>query len=145
MTDEPIEVIEARADALYAAQEQLLESLVDLRRSRQISQETVAIRMGVSQPTVSAFERYDANPTLSTIRRYALAVGARLNLEVIPDYEGEAKAARADEPKPLDVVALDSPWFVFDVKATTTVPMSHWAEVARVRTDAGSNWSAALK
>jgi transcriptional regulator with XRE-family HTH domain len=41
--------------------------------------------MGVSQPTVAGFERYDANPTLSTLRRYALAIGARLETRVIDD------------------------------------------------------------
>lgn len=41
--------------------------------------------MGVSQPTVAGFERYDANPRLSTVRRYTLAVGARLCTTVIDD------------------------------------------------------------
>ncbi len=48
-----------------------------LRKKHHLTQADVAERMGVSQPTVAEFERYDANPTLSAIRRYALAVGAR--------------------------------------------------------------------
>ncbi|WP_192807309.1 hypothetical protein [Leifsonia xyli] len=35
-----------------------------------------------SQPTVAAFERYEANPTLSTIRHYALAIGAGIKHHV---------------------------------------------------------------
>ncbi|GAA1490492.1 hypothetical protein GCM10009626_32380 [Brachybacterium sacelli] len=41
--------------------------------------------MGVSQPTVAAFEHYDSNPTLATIQRYAMAVDAVLHTRVIDD------------------------------------------------------------
>ncbi|UIP57673.1 hypothetical protein DSM26151_05380 [Agromyces marinus] len=50
-----------------------------MRKRHRLTQETIAERMGVSQPTVAAFERYDANPTLATVRRYALAVGASID------------------------------------------------------------------
>ena len=73
-SDDEMRNIEARADALIASDSQLLEKLVALRRRHGLSQSDVAMRMGVSQPTVSAFEKYDSNPRLSTIRRYALAV-----------------------------------------------------------------------
>ncbi|WP_425955321.1 helix-turn-helix domain-containing protein [Xylanimonas sp. McL0601] len=77
--------LEARADSLIEAHEQLLDSLVALRKKHNLTQSEVADRMGVSQPTIAAFERDDANPTLATIRRYAHAVGARLRDEVIDD------------------------------------------------------------
>lgn len=79
------ETIAARSDSLVDDHDRLLRGLVEHRREHHLSQETVAERMGVSQPTVAAFERYDANPTLSTIRRYALAVGVRLRTEVTDD------------------------------------------------------------
>ena len=41
--------------------------------------------MGVSQPTVAAFERYDANPTVSSIIRYAMAVDALIDIKVVDD------------------------------------------------------------
>ena len=56
-----------RADLLVDARDRLLEDLVSLRKEHKLSQQTVAERVGVSQPTVAAFERYDANPTVSTI------------------------------------------------------------------------------
>ncbi|WP_253259637.1 helix-turn-helix transcriptional regulator [Subtercola boreus] len=62
-----------------------MRDLIGLRKKHDLSQETVAGRMGVSQPTVAAFERYDSNPTLSSIRRYALAVGARIRHSVDDD------------------------------------------------------------
>ena len=85
MTDESIDVIERRADSLIENHERLLADLVRHRKKHNLTQATVAERMGVSQPTVSEFERYDANPTLSTIRRYALAVGVRLVDRVVDD------------------------------------------------------------
>lgn len=70
------------ADDLVESHDRLLKSLIALRKSHRLTQEAVAERMSVSQPTVAAFERYDANPTLSTIRRYALAVGASIEHKV---------------------------------------------------------------
>lgn len=84
MTDE-IAAIEARAEALVESHDKLLADLIALRTKHHLSQLDVAIRMGVTQPTVSAFEKYDANPRLSTIRRYALAVNALIDHEVIDD------------------------------------------------------------
>lgn len=57
---------------------QLKIDLVQAREDRGMSQQDVADRLGVTQATVSAFERYDNDPKLSTIRRYALAVGAQV-------------------------------------------------------------------
>lgn len=77
--------LERRADLLVDAKDRLLEDLVSLRREHKLSQQTVAERMGVSQPTVAAFERYDANPTVSSIIRYAMAVDALLDIKVVDD------------------------------------------------------------
>ncbi|CAN5332853.1 hypothetical protein BH10PLA2_BH10PLA2_01690 [soil metagenome] len=76
--DPQLAAIEARADALIQSDNELLRSLIALRDHHRLSQSDVARRMGVTQPTVAAFERYDANPTLATIRRYALAVDAKV-------------------------------------------------------------------
>lgn len=83
--DEEFSRIEARADSLVDAHEELMRDLVVMRHKHGLSQREVAERMNVSQPTVAAFERYDSNPTLATIRRYALAVGARIQNSVIDD------------------------------------------------------------
>lgn len=77
--------LEELADSLVESDDQLLEKLVKLRKDHGLTQSDVAERMGVSQPTVAAFERYDANPTLSTIRRYALAVGGSVR-HAVDDY-----------------------------------------------------------
>ena len=85
MTSVSDESLERRADLLVDARDRLLEGLVRLRREHKLSQQTVAERMGVSQPTVAAFERYDANPTVSSIIRYAMAVNALLDIKVVDD------------------------------------------------------------
>ncbi|MEV7012802.1 helix-turn-helix transcriptional regulator [Streptosporangium sp. NPDC051022] len=54
----------------------LIRSLVRLRRARGLTQAQVAERMSRSQPAISDFERLGGDPHLSTIRRYALAIGA---------------------------------------------------------------------
>ena len=78
MTSVSDESLERRADLLVDARDRLLEGLVRLRKEHKLSQQTVAERMGVSQPTVAAFERYDANPTVSSIIRYAMAATVRV-------------------------------------------------------------------
>lgn len=83
--DVDIEVLVRRATRLADDHRQFMRQLIDARRSAKLSQAQVAERMGVSQPAVSKFERYDANPTLDTIRRYALAVGVGLRSSVLYD------------------------------------------------------------
>ena len=65
-----------RARALVEADRALLRSLVEVRRSRGLTQKQVAERLGISQASVASFERYDNDPKLSTVRRYAHAVEA---------------------------------------------------------------------
>lgn len=83
--------LEVRALKLVRADSDFIDDLINLRLKNGISQETVAARMGVSQPSIAAFEREDANPTLSTIRRYALAVGAHISYEVTDSFESRSK------------------------------------------------------
>jgi transcriptional regulator with XRE-family HTH domain len=77
LTDE-----EQNALALARAELQMLSDLVALRRSKGYSQQDVADAIGRDKSSISRFERLDADPRLSTIRRYARAVGAIVNYEV---------------------------------------------------------------
>lgn len=60
-------------------------------RSRRIALELthaeVAERMGSSVRFVENFERYDSNPTMRDIQRYANAVDSFIKLSVNPDDE----------------------------------------------------------
>lgn len=75
------ELIEAAA-ALADADERLLYQLIEARRTSGMSQKDVARALGISKAAVAAFERYDSDPHLSMVRRYALAVGAHIAHEV---------------------------------------------------------------
>lgn len=66
--------------------DELLEALVVLRRTKKLTQDQVAERMGRSKTAVSNFERLGADPHLSTIRRYAAAIGALISTGV-EDYD----------------------------------------------------------
>lgn len=72
-------------DDATAGDMDLLQRLVQVRRDQGLTQRDVARRMGRSQPNVSAFERIGGDPHLSTIRRYAAAVGARVRWQVVVD------------------------------------------------------------
>jgi predicted transcriptional regulator len=56
----------------------LLAELVMHRRSAGLSQTEVAARMGTSQSSVARLEAGQADVRLSTLERYAAAVGSRL-------------------------------------------------------------------
>jgi len=98
-------------------QHRIVDSLVGLRHSFGLSQSEVARRMGVRQPTVSGFETEGSDPRLSTLQRYARAVGARLRLGVevprtcdwvssstIAYHDGDATGTDAAEVHRGDVV-----------------------------------------
>lgn len=84
------EALSQRADWLLRAKGELLEGLVSLRKRHHLTQHDVAERMNVSQPTVAAFEHYDANPTLGSVIRYAMAVEATLQIAVSDDCGQES-------------------------------------------------------
>ncbi len=72
----------------------LIETLVRLRRARGLTQAQVAERMNRSQPAVSDFERLGGDPHLSTVRRYALAIGVDITHTVhVPDAPPAETAA----------------------------------------------------
>lgn len=58
--------------------EALLDTLVSERRRLGVSQTELAARMGTSQSAVARFEAGDADVRLSTIERYAGALGVQL-------------------------------------------------------------------
>lgn len=76
--DELIEL----ATALAEADDAMRHALLEARVSAGMSQRDVAKALGVKQSTISNFERHDNDPRLSTIRRYALAVRARVDHQV---------------------------------------------------------------
>lgn len=56
----------------------LLRSLADRRKKLGLSQTLVAARMGTSQSALARLEAGESDPRISTVERYALAVGQEL-------------------------------------------------------------------
>lgn len=77
--------IRRRAQILALEDERLHADLIRLREEQGLTQQQVADLLGVTQPTIAAFERYDNDPRLSTVRRYALAIGALVEHTVTRD------------------------------------------------------------
>jgi transcriptional regulator with XRE-family HTH domain len=72
----------------------LLAELVAERRAQGLSQAEVAERMGTSQPAVARMEAGAVDVRLSTLQRYAAAVGRQLEVRLA---SGEAGASRDEE------------------------------------------------
>ena len=71
----------ARVDEALAARE-LLRELTQARLEKGLSQTVVAARMGSSQSVVARIERGDRDVRVSTLSRYAAAVGRRISWTV---------------------------------------------------------------
>lgn len=71
---DPDDPEQALANELVQQDKRFLDALVQYRRDR-MSQQQMADLLGITQPAVQQFERRDGNPRMSTLRRYALALG----------------------------------------------------------------------
>lgn len=83
-----------RATQLVENDHALLRRLIQLRGDQGLTQQDVADRMGVTQPTVARFEAYDSNPTLASVRRYAHAISALVTHVVTTDTERQDRDPR---------------------------------------------------
>lgn len=63
---------------------QLVEELLQARKAAGLTQDEVARRMGTKTPAVSRLEAGEHSPTVGTLRKYADAVGCRLDIRLIP-------------------------------------------------------------
>lgn len=100
--------------------DELLEALVAMRKAKRLTQEQVAQRMNRSKTAVSNFERLGADPHLSTIRRYAAAVGARITTR-LSDFDADLEEQSASQTFSMTVRKSDTsrlreaPWAWVDV------------------------------
>ena len=62
----------------------LASQLIEARTRARLTQAEVAERMGTSQSTVARLESGGAKPSLSTLKRFAQATGARVRITVEP-------------------------------------------------------------
>ena len=79
--------VQRLARELVVADEQLLDALIGVRKRCRLSQAEVGEKMGVTQSAIARIEGGERDPRLSTLRRYALAVGALVSHQVRPAAE----------------------------------------------------------
>lgn len=77
----PLSVFPGFAEAALTRR-RLLRELTDHRGRLGLSQTVVAARMGTSQSVVARLESGDVDPRLSTIERYAAALGQRIEWRI---------------------------------------------------------------
>lgn len=65
-----------------AQRRRVIDELAGVRRSAGLSQTEVAARMGTSQSVVARLESGQIDARLSTLQRYAAAVGSQLELGI---------------------------------------------------------------
>lgn len=89
-----------RERAKYLAHEDRLlkTELVRRRRDRGLTQQDVADLLGISQQAVQKLERYDSDPKMSTLARYANAVGALVSHQV--EFDAGQSLAPTDSKVP---------------------------------------------
>ena len=72
----------------------LMRSLHRLREAHRLTQADIAERMGTTQSAVSDLERTAVDPRISTLQRYARAVGASLRCVAVPAGSDWGRPAR---------------------------------------------------
>ena len=93
--------IDSDADLKQKVEEYLNEMMIEqklaaLRTQRGMTQAQLAARLGVSQPHIAKLEAGRAkNIELHTLCRWAIALGAKLTLDVVPSGAGKRKRAAA--------------------------------------------------
>ena len=111
---------QCRAVFLEESDSRLIRDLIELRVRLGLSQQDLADRLDIAQSTIASFERYDNDPKLSTIRRYAHALGALVSHSV---EEGEL-------PRTHDWYADATLSFSMRVSMKREAPGKGWSDVA---------------
>jgi transcriptional regulator with XRE-family HTH domain len=115
--------------ALAESDGDMLECLVAMRKAKGLTQQVVADRMHRDKAAVSNFERLGTDPHLSTIRRYAAAIGVMIAHGVI-DFAEVHKDTATGAPYPSNAIYADF------------TPIGEWdMPVSRADGDIASAWA----
>lgn len=92
-------ITQQNAYDLARSQRIMLGDLIELREASGKTQTEIADQLGRNRSTVCRFESMESDPRLSTVFRYAHAVGAMIEIEVSP----YAQWIRRNSLSPVDV------------------------------------------
>ncbi len=79
--------LEGLAERAAARRRELIEELARTRRESELSQTEIAARMGTSQSAVARLESGELDARLSTLERYAAALGRTVDWQIRPSEE----------------------------------------------------------
>lgn len=91
------ELVKARAKGLAREDRELKAALLRIRQEAGLTHDDLACIMGVTQQAVDELERYDSDPEVSMLRRYANAVGAVYEHHVYPNPGLPTRLVKRDE------------------------------------------------
>ncbi len=86
---DPNDPVQHLANTLVSNDYDLLTSLVKIREARGLTRFDVAALMATTPEFVGELESASADPRLSTLRRYALAIGASVEHHVTQNSEDQ--------------------------------------------------------
>ena len=72
--------------ALYYLNRDIIFLLMDIRETKGITQAELAKKMGTKQAAISRFEKYNTQPTLEFMFKYAKALGVNLHISTTKEY-----------------------------------------------------------
>lgn len=112
-------LVRPRGKVLARADRELKSELVQMRRDAGLSQKQLAARMGISQQAIQKLERYDSDPRMSTLRRYANAVEALVEHRVTRDVGQSIWLAQPSEWDPILTMTVAPPTLLAERAATS--------------------------
>lgn len=75
--------VKAEYDALEP-EFNIIQAMIDARKQKNLTQEELSKRTGITQADISRIENGTRNPSLEMVKRLARGLGMRLKLELIP-------------------------------------------------------------
>ena len=72
--------------ALYYLNRDIIFLLMDIREAKGLTQAEVAQKMNTKQAAISRFEKYNTQPTLEFMFKYAKALGVNLHISTTKEY-----------------------------------------------------------
>ncbi|MDY0151967.1 MAG: helix-turn-helix transcriptional regulator [Candidatus Cloacimonas sp.] len=72
--------------ALYYLNRDIIFLLMDIREAKGLTQAEIATKMGTKQAAISRFEKYNTEPTLEFMFKYARALGVNLHISTTKEY-----------------------------------------------------------
>ncbi|MFB4349790.1 helix-turn-helix domain-containing protein [Microbacterium sp. CR_7] len=130
----PMKLVRARAKVLAREDRDMRAELVRIRRRANLTQKKVAEQLGITAQAVAKIERYDADPKLSTLRRYANAVGAIVEHRVTVDAGQSIYMASSSRWESNDVPGVQGATWRFatsGVAAHAPSSTAEWSEPKR--------------